>query len=83
MSVPPRILLLYSLGNYDGRFRIFDEYKIDEYSNFITSAKYGEWDPRAGLTVYEENIWKRRSNLKGHHIRYIIEYEIETQYICM
>ena len=66
------------LDNYDGKFRIYDQYKIDEYSNLIMSAKYGEWDPVDGLTLYEENIWKRRSNLKGHRFRYVVHYAIRN-----
>ena len=56
-------------GELDGMFKIFDEYKLYEQSDKLMIAKYGEWDPNEGMTVYEEDIWKRRSNLKGHHIR--------------
>ena len=63
-------IFFYLIEKYDGKFKIFDEYKIDELSSMVFSEKYGEWDPIYGLTVYEENIWKRRSNLQGHHLRY-------------
>ena len=58
--------------NYQDKFLIFDEYKINENSNQILSAKYGEWNPVDGLSMYEENIWKRRANLKGHQFSYAI-----------
>ena len=49
---------------------IYDIYKIDERSDVVETVKFGEWDPLLGLTIAEENIWKRRSDLKGHHLRY-------------
>ena len=64
-------MFLYLIGGYKGRFEIFDEYKIDEFSNRIFSTRYGEWDPIHGLKIFEKNIWKRRSNLMGHHFRYV------------
>ena len=57
-------------GESDGKFKIFDQYKLNVHTNQIMIAKYGEWEPNEGMTVYEENIWKRRSNMKGNHIRY-------------
>ena len=37
----------------------------------IFSTRYGEWNPIHGLKIFEKNIWKRRSNLMGHHFRYV------------
>jgi hypothetical protein len=61
--------LSYMLGVSDGKFKIFDEYKLHEHADKLMIVEYGEWDPNEGMTVYEEDIWKRRSNLKGHQIR--------------
>ena len=63
------LIYFNELGQSDGKFKIFDEYKIDENSNSLMTEEYGSWDPNTGITVYEENIWKRRANLKGYHIR--------------
>jgi hypothetical protein len=57
-------------GELDGTFKIFDKYKLHEHADKLMTEKYGLWDPNEGMTVYEENIWKRRSNLKGRHFRY-------------
>ena len=70
MHIKESIQFLYIFGESDGTFKIFDKYKLHVQTNQLMMAKYGEWEPNEGMTVYEENIWKRRSNLKGHHIRY-------------
>ena len=67
--------------NYQDKFLIFDEYKINENSNQILSAKYGEWNPADGLSMYEENIWKRRANLKGYQFRYAALYTLRNRQI--
>ena len=46
-------------------------YKIDEESDEVDTVKYGTWNNASGLLMIEKNIWKRRSNLKGHHLRYV------------
>ena len=69
------------LANYEGKFRIFDEYKIDQNSNLVLSTQYGDWDPVYGLTVYEENIWKRRSNLQGYPLKYEISISNQLRII--
>ena len=56
----------------EGKFNIFDQYKLHEDSDKLMIEKYGKWDPNKGMTVHEKNVWKRRSNLKGHHIRYSV-----------
>ena len=60
------------LKNIAGKqvYTLYDVYKIDEESNVVETVKFAEWDPLNGLTIAEPNIWKRRSNLKGHHLRY-------------
>ena len=58
------------LEELDGKLKIFDKYKLHEQTDKIMTEKHGEWNPNEGMTVYEENIWKRRSNLKGRLIRY-------------
>ena len=35
--------------------------------------KFAEWKRSIGLEVIEQNIWKRRSDLRGNHLRYIVE----------
>ena len=54
-------------GNHT--YFIYDIYKIDEKSESVETIKFAEWDPLVGLRIVEENIWKRRINLKGHHLR--------------
>ena len=49
---------------------IFDIYKIDELENNVDVIEYGTWNPIQGLHVIENDIWKRRSDLKGNHLRY-------------
>ena len=48
---------------------IYDIYKIDEYSENVEVIKSGEWNTSEGLKLFEENIWKRRSNMMGHKLR--------------
>ena len=50
-------------------YTIYDIYKIDENSEAVKIVKYAEWDVSNGFTIKEPNIWKRRSNLNGHHLR--------------
>ena len=44
-------------------------YKIEKSSRKVELVKYGNWNIDDGVSVQETNIWKRRSNLKGHQIR--------------
>ena len=53
-------------------YSIFDIYKIDEFANDVDLVEYGTWNPIQGLHVIEYDIWKRRSDLKGNHLRYEI-----------
>ena len=57
----------YILGN--AVYTIYDIYKIDESSDVVEVVKYAEWNATNGFNVDEPNIWKRRSNLKGHHLK--------------
>ena len=50
-------------------YSIYDIYKIDENSQTVETRKFAVWNPFQGLSITEDNIWKRRSNLKGHHLR--------------
>ena len=50
-------------------YAIYDIYKINENSRDVKMANYGHWNGTNGLKVIEKNIWKRRHNLMGHHIR--------------
>ena len=54
-------------------YNIYDIYKIDERSNEVEVRKFAEWKKSIGLEVIEQNIWKRRSDLRGNHLRYIIK----------
>ena len=55
----------------DFAYHAYDVYKIDEKSDVVEVRKYFQWNNSIGLYTAEENIWKRRSDLKGFHIRYI------------
>ena len=49
---------------------IHDIYKIDESLTDVELIYYGKWNPtNSTITLPETNIWKRRSNLKGHRLR--------------
>ena len=61
-------------------YNIHDIYKIDERSNEVEVRKYAEWKSSMGLEVIEQNIWKRRSDLRGNHLRYIVK-KIEIRII--
>ena len=50
-------------------YTIYDIYKIDENSEVVKTVKYAGWDALNGFSIKEPNIWKRRSNLNGHHLR--------------
>ena len=50
-------------------YTIYDIYKIDESSDVVEVVKYAEWNSSNGFNIDEPNIWKRRSNLKGHHLK--------------
>ena len=62
-------------------YSIYDVYKIDKNSDEVEIVEFGDWNTATGLTVAEENIWKRRSNLKGHHLKYVIEYNLSIIHI--
>ena len=51
-------------------FEIHDVYKIDQQAENIETVRYGKWKKKIGLTIYDRNIWKRRSDLKGYNIRF-------------
>lgn len=49
---------------------IHDVFKIDEALTDVELINYGQWNPSDSMiTLTEPNIWKRRSNLKGHRLR--------------
>ena len=54
------------------KISIYDIYKINTKSNKIDVKDYGEWTPEAGLKVFNGNIWRRRADTKGFHLRYNI-----------
>ena len=60
---------IYLFFMVDGNFEIRDIYKIDQFSNNIEIVSYGRWNPAQGISISEENIWIRRSNMKGHELR--------------
>ena len=65
----------YAFGFFEGangKLEIRDIYKVDEYAETVLMVDYGQWNPRTGLTILEENIWRRRSNLQGNNIRYFL-----------
>ena len=55
----------------DGNFEIRDIYKINQFSDNIEIVAYGRWNRAHGILISEENIWIRRSNMKGHELRYV------------
>ena len=63
-----------SLEKGNDTIKITDIYKFDEKMEDTVKVEYGNWDSIHGLTVYEPNIWKRRSNFHGYHFRYLIMY---------
>ena len=52
-----------------GDFTIRDVYKIDKDSNAVLATEYGKWEQGNGITIFERNMWKRRSDFRGHKIR--------------
>ena len=65
----------YAFGFFEGahgRLNIRDIYKVDQYAETVLVVDYGQWDPATGVTILEENIWRRRSNLQGNNIRYFL-----------
>ena len=46
-----------------------DVYKIDEKSKHILQEKYGIWDAKKGMKVFEPSILKRRANFHGHQFK--------------
>ena len=52
-----------------GLLSIRDIYKIDERLEMIYKEKYGQWDVKKGLKVYQPSIFRRRSNFHGHEFR--------------
>ena len=60
----------YSINNFsDLGFDIHDIYKIDELDSNVMDIQYGEWTQDGGLEIFQRNIWRRRANFKGHHLR--------------
>ena len=64
-----KIFILALHDEYSTGYAIYDIYKINENSKDVKMANYGHWNVSNGLKVIEKNIWKRRHNLMGHHIR--------------
>ena len=52
-----------------GSYIIHEVFKINKHSNNVEVHEYGNWNPLEGLTVTEVDKWKRRGNLKRHHLR--------------
>ena len=50
-------------------YSLYDVYKIDEFSETVEVREYAKWIPSQGLSVVDDNMWKRRVDLKGHHLR--------------
>ena len=50
-------------------YSLYDVYKIDEFSETVEIREYAKWIPPQGLSVVDDNMWERRSDLKGHHLR--------------
>ena len=50
-------------------YSLYDVYKIDEFSETVEVREYAKWNPSQGLSVVDDNMGKRRSDLKGHHLR--------------
>ena len=48
---------------------IKDIYKIDKNLEKIQIEEYGRWDAMKGISVFEPNIFKRRSNFHGHQFK--------------
>ena len=48
---------------------IKDIYKIDKDSDKIQIQEYGQWDAMKGITVFEPDIFNRRSNFHGHQFK--------------
>lgn len=69
----------YVTGN--DTYFIYDIYKIDETSDMVETVKFAEWNASLGLSIVEENIWKRRSDLKGHHLRYCDKIIIHNKFL--
>lgn len=63
-------LSIVALGTNLEEITIRDIYKIDENSKEIATVNYGVWTPNKGLRIVEPNVWIRRSNFKGHQLRY-------------
>ena len=50
-------------------YSLYDVYKINEFSETVEIREYAKWIPPQGLSVVDDNMWERRSDLKGHHLR--------------
>ena len=48
---------------------IYDVYKIDKEFGDVQATAFGEWNELHGLTIFEKNMWKRRSNMKHHRLK--------------
>ena len=59
----------WSLENSLEVIKISDIYKFNERMEETIKVEYGNWNSVDGLTVYEPNIWKRRSNFQGYKFR--------------
>ena len=44
-------------------------YKIRSDSDDVQTTEYGKWNLELGLVIFQETIWKRRSDLQGNTIR--------------
>ena len=64
------IITIYcTIDEKNEMIRVQDVYKVSEDSATILKADYGQWQPKSSMTVFEEDIWKRRSDFQGKTIR--------------
>ena len=63
---------LLANGELYATIDIFDVYKIDSASKVVEVEFYGNWSDTWGTEIEVSNdiMWKRRGDMKGHHIRY-------------
>ena len=64
-------LIVNDLGTNKNNDQVFiqDIYKMDEDSEMHYTARYGVWDSKRGISVFETSISKRRSDLQGHEFK--------------
>ena len=57
------------LSKSGNSYTIHEVYKINENSDNVEIHEYGKWSHQEGMSVVNTYIWKRRFDLKGHHLR--------------